>query len=336
MDPRQRIPINPNGEGVPFPKVPPEMQQQMKYPPRFPPMAYRMEYSAPMVEPPMSDSPGTTPRGHMPGVPYHQPPHSHPYQQHPHPHPHQGITSVTHIRQVPQMTPVIGYDGTVYPHMNLNPPPISAMHMQPYMANNPQHMIPPRFEMYVKAPMPFNQPRPGDQTCSPRPQLPPPKPDISKMDTGKLLEQLVTVTDVSNATEPTGPPLEEKLQNFGNTIADILKLNAEILESSKLTAGNTEGANVDMQKLDSMTAASSKLFSNVANISQEMHDMTDKLPPFYTRSSPYFRNLEIKSGGFTSFSHTHIPQAAVSAQLVRLQAEFLQKHPIRPQKDQCL
>ncbi|GFE55863.1 stage V sporulation K, putative [Babesia ovis] len=175
-------------------------------------------------------------------------------------------------------------------------------------------------------PMPAQPNMHNEQPTAPVVQEPKPPevPDITKLDTGKLLVKLADVTNVANASVPTGPPLEDRLQDFGNTIADMLRLNAEILELCQIKGGEGDATGaVDEKKLDAMTTATANLFANVAHISQQMHEMVDELPPCYTRSAPYFRNLEICSGDFTSFSHTQVPQAAISAQLTTSAFEFL-------------
>ncbi|GBE61215.1 hypothetical protein, conserved [Babesia ovata] len=170
----------------------------------------------------------------------------------------------------------------------------------------------------------------GSPTQPPRP-VEPIKPDLCMIDCGKYFEPLAEALNFDSAPEPSGPPLDVKFEQFGNAIAGMLQQQAQILETSQLQASDAdaaiaEGSMVNVHKLNTMTEASAALFANISTLSQQMHEMVDKLPPFYTRSSHYFRNLEIKADDVISFSHTHVPEAAVSAHLVRLQDELLKRH----------
>ncbi|EDO05433.1 hypothetical protein BBOV_I003510 [Babesia bovis T2Bo] len=186
-----------------------------------------------------------------------------------------------------------------------------------------KHFVPPSPNTATgNVPMELPQPTPEEAS-------PPPIPDMSKLDTKKLLSRLVDVTKITST--PSGESLESRLQFFGYTIADILMRNADIVECCRLTGESTETADVDQTKLRLMTNASQAFFSDMVELSDQMHEMINNLPPFYTRTTPFFRNLEIQSGDFTSYSHTHLPQAAVSKQLVRLQSEFLQNYKPKSQ-----
>ncbi|GIX63975.1 YSIRK-type signal peptide-containing protein [Babesia caballi] len=196
-----------------------------------------------------------------------------------------------------------------------------------------QELQKPQELQELQKPQELQEPQLQPDKVQPEKPPEPEKLDLSKMESHELLDQLVEVMDINRAIDSPGPPLDAKFEQFGSTIADILKLQADILEACQLQAsdaGSSGSTGVDAVKLDTMSTAAETLFAKVAGVSREMHEMADNLPPFYTRSSGYFRNLEMRSGDVVSFSHTSVPESAICAHLVRLQAELLEKHPPRP------
>ncbi|KAK1940274.1 hypothetical protein X943_001201 [Babesia divergens] len=165
---------------------------------------------------------------------------------------------------------------------------------------------------------------------SPDAQAMPPRMDLSVVDGDIIRTVLTALTDIHQGLEESLPPPEKTFEHFGETIADILRKQSEILDACQLRQADEglsgpESRRLDAEKLETMAQAAAKLFENVTNVSQEMHEVTDKLPPFYTRYMAYFRNLEVKAGNTASFSHTVALEAAISQHLVRLQNELLNK-----------
>lgn len=165
---------------------------------------------------------------------------------------------------------------------------------------------------------------------SPDAQTMPPRMDLSVVDGDIIRTVLTALTDIHQGLEESLPPPEKTFEHFGETIADILRKHSEILDACQLRPADEglsgpESRHLDAEKLETMAQAAGKLFENVTNVSQEMHEVTDKLPPFYTRYMAYFRNLEVKAGNTASFSHTVALEAAISQHLVRLQNELLNK-----------
>ncbi|KAK1443098.1 hypothetical protein BgAZ_306160 [Babesia gibsoni] len=148
------------------------------------------------------------------------------------------------------------------------------------------------------------------------------------IDTEAIIHKLESVTSLSRAENTSYLITDDTFERFGETIAEILNMQSQILESCQLLP-NANGEmgpaliSMDEEKLDRMIEASSRLFEGVTAVSEEMHDITDKLPPFYTRYIPYFRNLKVTAGDTTSFSHTAAPELAISRHLVRLQKQLL-------------
>ncbi|CDR95620.1 hypothetical protein, conserved [Babesia bigemina] len=388
---------------------------QMQTVPYYNPQQHRMEFSAPMVMRPMSDSPHATPGAQMVNVPYANPLHvssqpsplqqnhpTHGHMQHAHQVYAAGRTNAMQAHPAHQQ---MMHNPTMSQHVDMQ-----RMGANSQMGPRPDGMSPDKRQyimptghtqstetLRAQSPKmvsgsPTQVPSPRDTTNQtptketstppmkpPQPvvanpllapqckqvqaslvaqqsptrqatptspllrQLPtgtpkqllkppePPKPDLCRMDCGKFFAPLVEAMNFDSATQPSGLSLDDKFEQFGNSIAAMLQQQAQILETCQLQVSDAdaalaEGSVVNVHKLDAMTEASSGLFANISTLSQQMHEMVDELPPFYTRSSHYFRNLEIKVGDFTSFSHTHVPEAAVAAHLVRLQDELLKEH----------
>lgn len=97
----------------------------------------------------------------------------------------------------------------------------------------------------------------------------------------------------------------------GSDIVKLLELHAQLLKCMEFNPN-------DPTLLDRSTDISKLYFTNLAKISDELHEATESLPPSYTRINSYFDNIEPNN----QVTHTIFIEDKLSRQLADLGGEF--------------